>query len=582
MPSVSAIEQVGNEVWVGTANGVYVFDLNGVEQPARRILDALPGPDDEAERPVTDIVVGSPDEVWVGTRNGLVQIQPDGRVIGVITNADESELPQDIIEALDYSTQTDTLYIATRSGIGVRESNGSFLAAAKATELQNIEVNDITVDNLEAYAATRASTERSTPALDWNAPLRLGEGDFPEEVGTNRSLAVTSGDGFAYFAMEPRQNNLNGILVRRPSLYSNEDTPIAYKPEREGPIGYGDGKDVRLEYQLGELFVAVCSRDENDPGGLSVLGGQGLILQDHSAIGLQGDGTQAYLTYGVDDQALFATMNGDTPVADHLSDDLSLTPFELRSGSGAPPIACGMPQEGGEEFWCAIKGEGLVRRNSGNAGWTFLAREQFISLGDGDFRDILVQTDAQQWVAAAHGVIKLADGRGPRLINESSTGGGLPSNDVRCLALRDGVVYAGTADGIGSVDTGPEADGNWTVVGAGALPNTAVTTLEHDSLGRLWVGTEGGLFVLDATGALVDSFGVSRGLPTPKINDLVILADNQVVVATDGGVSIRTGEADFETKGFFDGLPGRAAYQLVKAADDVVWVRSADGVARLH
>ena len=580
MPSVSAIEQVGNEVWVGTENGVYVFDLNGVEQPARRILDALPGPEEEAERSVTDIVAGAEGEIWVGTRYGLVQIQPDGRVTGVITNATESELPQDHIVALDYSTETDTLYIATGGGIGVRESNGSFLGAAKATELQNIEVTDITVDNLEAYASTRASTERSTPNFLWNSPLRVGEGDFPEEVSTNKSVAVTSGDGFAYFAMESRQNHVNGILVRRPSVYSNEDTPIAYKPEREGPIGYKIGWPVNLEYQSGELFVAVCSQDEDDPGGLSVLGGQGLILEDHSNIGLQGDGTRAYLTYGQDSQPLFTTMNGDTPVADHLGDDLSLTPFELRSGSNAPPVACGMPLEEGDELWCAVEGEGLIRRNA-NGGWSFLAIEQFISLGDGNFRDILVQTNAQLWVAAAHGVIKLAPGRGPRLVNESSTGGGLPSDDVRCLAFRDSVVYAGTANGIGSVSTGPDADGNWIEVGKDALPNRAITALAHDASGRLWVGTEGGLFVLDSQGALVESFGISRGLPTPHINDLVILSDNRVVVATDGGVSIRTGEADFETKGFFDGLPGRAAYQLVKTADDVVWIRSADGIADL-
>ena len=63
----------------------------------------------------------------------------------------------------------------------------------------------------QSAASTLASTERATPNLTWNSPLRVGEGDFPQEVGTNRSYAVTSGDGFAYFAMEPRQNNVDGI-----------------------------------------------------------------------------------------------------------------------------------------------------------------------------------------------------------------------------------------------------------------------------------------------------------------------------------------------------------------------------------
>ena len=280
-------------------------------------------------------------------------------------------------------------------------------------------------------------------------------------------------------------------------------------------------------------------------------------------------------------EPLFATMSGDTPVADIVSDDLSLTPFELRSGSGAPPIACGMPIEDGNELWCAIVGEGLVRRNADNGGWNFLAREQFISLGEGQFRDILVQTNAELWVAAAHGVIKLATGRGPRLINQSSTGGGLPADDVRCLALRDGLVYAGTADGIGFVSTLPDSDDTWTAFGAASLPNRAVTALEHDSTGQLWVGTEDGLFVLSTDGELVESFGVSRGLPTPRINDLVVFPDDRVVVATDGGVSVRNAEGNFETRGFFDGLPGRAAHQLLETTAGVVWVRSDDGIARL-
>jgi hypothetical protein len=62
---------------------------------------------------------------------------------------------------------------------------------------------------------------------------------------------------------------------------------------------------------------------------------------------------------------------------------------------------------------------------------------------------------------------------------------------------------------------------------------------------------------------------------------MVILSDDRVVVATDGGVSVSDGQANFVHFGFAHGLPGVAAYQLVATPDDRVWVRSADGIGHL-
>ena len=581
LPAVNAIEQVGNEIWVGTDGGIFVFDPNGVPQPERNIIDPIPAEDGSPDRVVTDIVNGAEGVIWVGTENGLAQFSPDGRLIGEIITSIEDAIPNNDVTALAYSRDDGTLYVATRSGIGVRTEALGFLPPIGPADLQSGDINDITVDQRWVYISTVGSTEVSNPAGSWSLLQRVNE-QFPNSAGSDISRAVTAGDGYVYIAIIPTGRATNGVILRRRSVIDpdQEETAIAYFPQEVGLPSTPGAGGVRLELQNGELFVAVCG-DEDSPGGLSVLSGYGLINEDHSEFGLQGDGAAASLTYGYGNEPLFTTLVGGVPVADAVGADLSLTPLELRRGSTAPPIACGVPIEEGDELWCATPGEGLTHRIDDS--WGVLLREQNRQLGAGDYRDILVRTNRQLWVAAGDGVIRVKDSL-PRLVNTSGTGGGLPSDDVRCLAFRDSVLYAGTAEGIGMVEIVDMDDGDsaaWMPFAPGALPNAAVTALAHDGAGRLWVGTEGGIFVLDDQGALVSSFGVAQGLPTLHINDMVILSDDRVVVATDGGVSVSDGQANFVHFGFAHGLPGVAAYQLVATPDDRVWVRSADGIGHL-
>ncbi len=70
------------------------------------------------------------------------------------------------------------------------------------------------------------------------------------------------------------------------------------------------------------------------------------------------------------------------------------------------------------------------------------------------------------------------------------------------------------------------------------LSDVEITCMLHDSLGRTWVGTKNGLNRIE--GRTVVSLGVSDGLPSGKISDLVELENGSILVATYSGAVVYT------------------------------------------
>ena len=87
----------------------------------------------------------------------------------------------------------------------------------------------------------------------------------------------------------------------------------------------------------------------------------------------------------------------------------------------------------------STRGIDLVSR-FGNDQWNLGRRESIPALGNGDLRDIVVESDTIAWLASAEGVVHV-NGGSVRALNNAFTGGGLPSDDVRSVTLAGGRLF---------------------------------------------------------------------------------------------------------------------------------------------
>ncbi len=146
-----------------------------------------------------------------------------------------------------------------------------------------------------------------------------------------------------------------------------------------------------------------------------------------------------------------------------------------------------------------------------------------------------------------------------RLFTATAGSGGLPSNEVYCIAEDlDGVIWVGTNDGIGVFFSPFDAlserpsDARQIIVEQDGIfqplfENQPISVIRIDGANRKWVGTYGsGVFLMSADGSeQIHNFTVSNSpLLSNIINDIAIDArTGEVYIATEQGLMVYTGDA---------------------------------------
>ncbi len=163
-------------------------------------------------------------------------------------------------------------------------------------------------------------------------------------------------------------------------------------------------------------------------------------------------------------------------------------------------------------------------------------------------------------------------GRQARLL--PTAGPGRPEPRVPALLrMRDGVTWAGTAEGLFRVGGG---GGNSATSG---LPSATVLSLCEDHAGRLWVGTTGGL------AALWPGEAAARVVPEVVSSVYQVREDRErnLWVGTDGDGLHQLRETPVWTHQLRGaGLPTDAVYSVSPGRDGSIWAGTPSGLARLH
>ncbi len=149
--------------------------------------------------------------------------------------------------------------------------------------------------------------------------------------------------------------------------------------------------------------------------------------------------------------------------------------------------------------------------------------------------------------------------RRARKFTASSGGGGLPSNEVYCIAEDlDGIIWVGTNDGIGVFFSPFDAfsenpsDARPILVEQGGIfqplfENQPISVITVDGANRKWVGTYGsGVFLMSADGTeqLRNFTTTNSPLLSNRINDIAIDPETgEVYIATEEGLMVYGGDA---------------------------------------
>jgi len=578
-PSITVVTEESGEVWVGTETGLGRYTLAG--DP----LDPLVAPFEGAEIHVTAIQHGFQNEVWIGTAsNGLFRRNGQGQWVNYTPESAGNNLVSLQINGLTY--ESDTLWIATPDGISVFDTNANTFAdpiLQRGGLLRTDDIKGISSGGGYVFAESDAGVSIRNAQGEWRTIRRNDSETIPINAGTDEVAGSVYDGQYLWIALRPSRLQPHGSLLRRSPNPDENGSNVLFSVEQIGLPGISEVGRVSMASPGIEVIVGVCG-DMASPGGLSVTGSRHLLIEtlsDQAPAGfLRGRGVDAALMDGPDGQPMVVGREGQRAIADQLR-PASIIRLPLPVEFPNPPTDCGVSGPG-NSLWCLFGTDGFAKRDI-DGQWHTTAAADLGLLDGAELREIQVLGESLWWMATSRGLFRFQGG-GLIDFNVARTGGGLPSDDVRTLLVHENKVYAGTANGIGVLDT---VENSWSQIGEDHLRNVSIRSLAMGPGNILWIGTDLGLYKHPLAEGDAQFFGLANGLIAPRVQDVELdISDAQelraVYIATEGGIGRSDGIGDFESIGFAQGLPGRAAKKIRLAPTGHIWVLSDHGIGRLN
>jgi len=178
--------------------------------------------------------------------------------------------------------------------------------------------------------------------------------------------------------------------------------------------------------------------------------------------------------------------------------------------------------------------------------------------------------DSSLWIGTAFsGLRRLKDGK----IHVYGSNEGFPERQIRVLfESRKGRLWVGTSNGLFKF-----LDGRFVYV---PLPRTFFTGIAEDALGRIWLASHGGIWILDDQGKMLFSLTRADGLPDNTITSIYADLEGNIWIGTNNGlVRWRNGATRiFSTA---DGLSSSHINLSLEDRDGNLWVGTNTGLNRL-
>lgn len=207
--------------------------------------------------------------------------------------------------------------------------------------------------------------------------------------------------------------------------------------------------------------------------------------------------------------------------------------------------------------------------------------------------NLLQDRAGRVWAATENGLY-WADPDAPTWQLEPALAPNLRSGSVRVL-IEDagGRIWAGSSSGLWRTEAFGEPRQPVSLVPPGgstepwfAQQDRSVYALHRDSDQRIWVGTSGGLHILDADGTPLARYRVADGLPGAIVWDIHRHADGSMFIGSNGGLMrvIDAGNVAalrFDPIGRRAALPSGMVYAIASDRQGQLWLTSNRGLIRL-
>jgi diguanylate cyclase (GGDEF)-like protein len=214
-------------------------------------------------------------------------------------------------------------------------------------------------------------------------------------------------------------------------------------------------------------------------------------------------------------------------------------------------------------LWVATENEGVDRIDSGKVRHFDERNGIPLDVAYG----LMLDRDDSVWVASSNGLVHLVDDRSTLY----GTDAGLPDAPVfRAFQDSRGRLFVGTEKGV------YRRDGQRFVLVSPLLPNDGVPSLAEDPAGHLWVGTVNhGLLRLTGNG--VERFTSLRGLPNNRVASLLVDREGSIWAVTNAGLLL-LGDAPFTTYNGDEGLSDDYVRALALSRDGSMWIGTSRGL----
>ena len=250
-----------------------------------------------------------------------------------------------------------------------------------------------------------------------------------------------------------------------------------------------------------------------------------------------------------------------------------------RPGAGSVSLRGG---ESAEALSLAFSPSGalVVGSRAGRVEVLSEARESLLAGSGGELGTVMslaADGAGRWWIGTEENGLYLVDGGRRRRVALSRA-----ALNIRTLLPDDGRLWAGSEQGLFCIDRSTlRQTGHW-IRRDGSLPDDLIRKLLKDAAGRLWVGTYGhGLAVYDAGLHRLVTYDLMHGILSDTVNDLLEDSEGRVWVATPAGLA-RFDHGPGEHPVLFtarSGLPAENIRALAEDARGNLWMSCNDGAA---
>jgi len=215
-------------------------------------------------------------------------------------------------------------------------------------------------------------------------------------------------------------------------------------------------------------------------------------------------------------------------------------------------------------LWLGTNGGGLIAyRND-----TFTKIPGDSTAARAVITDLVEDNEGTVWVSMRNGLAQVVNGQLENLDHEYLNG----QNIYEMMVCRNGRVLMATL-GSGVLQY---YKGEWTANVFANLPSQGVRTLYEDRLGRIWIGTDGGLAMYNKEGKLAEVYTVATGLISNYVNAIIEDMYGNIWLGTDNGL-MRLGLNGLDYLQEAQGLADNTIESLTADTQGNLWVGTKSG-----